>query len=141
MTIYPVPKPKRRKVKAVSRLKKSRIKKYNAKRKGHLFPRGVDEARRAWIRRQPCHVLGLRTGAHVEWEGHLYHVCVVPAHVKSRGSSGIDRGNMIPLASFLHDWQGQIGWSAFEKRAMKVPRKQVALAYEARYVKECEPCP
>lgn len=111
------------------------------RRKGHAFPKNVDEARRDFIRAQPCSTTGRLTGEWItreEWMAQTlpkwWRCHVVVAHVKSRGSGGKDRGNMIPLDSRIHDWQGQIGWPAFERRQSWKSRFEIAATFERRYV-------
>jgi hypothetical protein len=136
-----VPKPPRRTPKAPKPLKRTRVKPYNARRGGHAFPRNVDEARRDFIRAQPCAVTGRFTGEWIKrerWMAQTLPVAwkcfVVVAHVKSRGSGGKDQGNMIPLDSRLHDWQGQIGWPTFQRRNNWQSRFEIAAEFERRYV-------
>lgn len=113
--------------------------KRSAKSKGHLFygPKYVDEARREWIRQQDCHVMGVPTGAvYLQAGRYVRTIAVVVAHVKSRGSSGRDKGNMIPLDAKLHDEQGVIGWPAFCRKYGIEDRRAVAAEYERRYQAE-----
>ena|SRR5258706_4173656 len=145
--IHPVPKPKSKPKGRVS-LKHGkplqrgvRIKQRNAKRGGHMFPKNVDEARRDFIRAQPCAVTGRITGEWIKREDWMAQTLpkwwkchVVPAHVKSRGSGGKDQGNMIPLDSRIHDWQGQIGWPALQRRVSWMSRFEIAATFEQRYV-------
>ena len=145
--LRPVPKPKpRKKVRGGKRgaptgRPRTLLKKFNAKRGGNAFPKNVDEARREFIRAQPCAVTGLFTGEWITREAWMAQTLpkwwkcrVVPAHVKSRGSGGKDQGNMIPLDSRLHDWQGQIGWPAFQRRNSWQSRFEIAAEFERRYV-------
>jgi len=150
--IYPVPKPKKvvRGKRGAStgrprtRLKRSRFKKNGPRTQksgGHLFAGNVDEARREFIRKQPCAVTGARTGEWIRRESWMpetlpvgWRATVVCAHIKSRGASGKDQGNMIPLDSRLHDWQGQIGWLAFQRRNCWQSRFEIAAEFERRYV-------
>ena len=142
--IYPAPKPKkvaRGKRGAPTGRPRTRLKNRNAKRKGHAFPKNVDEARREFIRAQPCAVTGRVTGEWIKREDWMaqtlpkwWKCFVVPAHVKSRGSGGKDQGNMIPLDSRIHDWQGQLGWPAFQRRISWMSRFEVAATFERRYV-------
>lgn len=111
------------------------------RRKGHMFPGNVDEARREFIRAQPCAVTGRMTGEWIKREDWMAQTLpkwwkchVVPAHVKSRGSGGKDQGNMIPLDSRIHDWQGQISWPAFQRRVSWMSRFEIAATFEQRYI-------
>lgn len=52
-------------------------------------------------RRSPCLVCGKRPSD--------------PAHVRSRGAGGRDRGNVIPLCRDHHREQHQHGWAALER--------------------------
>ena len=142
--IYPVPKPKkvvRGKRGAPTGRPRTRLKRVNKRRGGHMFPKNVDEARREFIRAQPCAVTGARTGEWIRRESWMpetlpvgWRATVVCAHVKSRGSGGKDQGNMIPLDSRLHDWQGQIGWPAFQRRNCWQSRFEIAAEFERWYV-------
>jgi hypothetical protein len=119
------------------------MKTHNAKRKGHAFPKNVDEARRDFIRARPCLATGKRTGQLVYFDptwmprtwlkASPWRCYVVCAHVKSRGSGGKDVANMVPLDSRIHDWQGVIGWPEFERRLRLIPRAEIAARYEKGY--------
>ena len=75
------------------------------------FPKGVDEAYRAWIREQPCCVpLCVETvirRAVGTWHGSE------AAHVRSRGAGGADDGNLLPLCHTHHCEQHRIGIKSF----------------------------
>jgi hypothetical protein len=133
-----VPKPPKR-----VKEKRARMKACNPKRQGHLFPKNVDEARRDFIRRQACAVTGRVTGEWVPREPwmpktlpEMWRCFVVCAHVKSRGSGGADKANMIPLDSRIHDWQGLIGWKALVKKLKLEAPAEIAAEYERRYLLE-----
>lgn len=93
----------------------TRIKAKNAKRKGHRFPKPVCEPLREFVRSLPC-VLA-RRGA---WRPALIwssrFACegrTECAHLKSRGSGGADRENMIPLCTRHHAMQHATGAKSF----------------------------
>ena len=130
--LHAVPKPGR--AKRVRRpMKKSRMKSYNAKRKGHKFPKNVDELYRVWVRMLPCAVY-LASGRACEswWRVHA-------AHIKSRGAGGPDRQNLVPLCAAHHALQHDIGIRSFQKR-YGVDLKKIAHALTEQYERECEPC-
>jgi hypothetical protein len=62
------------------------------------------------------------------------------AHVKTRGSGGADRNNVVPLCRWHHVAQHNMGIRSFEKW-WRVNLKEIAHRLTAEYVKECEPCP
>lgn len=104
------------------------MKRYNAKRKGHAFPKNVDLDYRAWIGRLPCilRVAGC-------WSDFLGTVIDV-AHVKSRGAGGADRNNLVPLCHFHHMQQHYLGIRSFQARYgmdLKVIARQLTTVYEA----------
>jgi hypothetical protein len=113
---------KRRKPLARSgRLRRTQIKakgKRTTKSGGHLFPKLVDEAYRAWIRGQPCvlrhRLRQVRVG---EWLD--YHHCasaVQACHVKSRGTGGQDQANLYPGCALAHAQQHAWGIATFQTR-------------------------
>lgn len=142
--LKPCPKPASR-VKAKpprTRLKRSRMKcngpmkKFNAKRGGHAFPKNVDEDYREWIRALPCILSGkmIAHGQHICWGA--VQVC----HVKTRGAGGPDRKNCVPMCASAHDQQHVIGIREFEQRwgvSLKTIARQLTEIYEA----EKFPCP
>lgn len=144
--IHAVPKPAKRgpKARAPQGLKRAAMRKTSVRSKksgGHLFYKTVDEDRRAFIQGCRCAVTGAATGEWIRRESWMPKtlpvgwVCfVVCAHVKARGAAGPDVGNMIPLDSRMHEWQGQIGWPAFERRLKLEPRQDIAAEYERRYL-------
>jgi len=138
VTIYPVPKPVREKVRSRSSLRqKKRMRKINKKRGGHAFPKNVDEARRDFIRAQPCILsgrMGKAFGPDSYWFTAIHHcfAAVRACHVKSRGAGGKDVGNMYPGCDSAHDEQHRIGIPAFEKR-WGVNLKEIAQRLEAEY--------
>lgn len=108
-----------------------------------MFPKNVDEARRDFIRQQACAATGRVTGEWIKRESWMpmtfpkwWRCHVVVAHVKSRGSGGVDRANMIPLDSWIHDWQGLIGWKALVKKLKLEAPAEIAAEYERRYLLE-----
>lgn len=90
---------------------RSRIKarsKRSAKSGGHLFPNGVDQARRAFVRTfpcAPCLAAGLRQQTRT-----------LACHLKSRGASGVDAGNLWPGCNAHHQEQHVTGIVTFQKR-------------------------
>jgi hypothetical protein len=123
--LRPAPKPKARAKKVCRPMKKSRMKSYNAKRKGSAFPKRRNPEYCAWIREQPC-ILSGRKRAEIPGEliGHAWHptFCgfiggpVQVCHVKTRGAGGNDLGNVLPMCAGAHDEQHCIGIPAFQKR-------------------------
>ena len=115
--LHAVPKPGR--AKRVRRpMKKSRMKSYNAKRKGHKFPKRRDPDYCAWIRVQPCELARRFCLVTAPAYGN-YHDCIGPVqvcHVKTRGAGGDDVGNVVPMCAGAHDEQHRIGIRAFQKR-------------------------
>lgn len=97
-------------LKRSGRLRRTRLKakgKRTKKSHGHLFPKAVDEAYRAFVRLQAC-VLSAR-----------HHVCegdVQACHVKSRGASGHDHANMYPGCAVAHAQQHVWGIRTFQAR-------------------------
>lgn len=87
---------------------KKRMKRYNAKRGGHKFPKLVDEARRAFVRTFPCAPC-LSTGATQETPTQA-------CHLKSRGAGGPDAGNLWPGCARHHIEQHVDGVVTFQKR-------------------------
>jgi hypothetical protein len=75
--------------------RKTRVKARNAKRGGHRFPHNVDEAYRDYIRALPC------VARSIAYRTHCFGR-VVCAHLKTRGSGGLDRGNTVPLCVRHH---------------------------------------
>ncbi len=108
------------------------------RRKGHLFPKNVDEPYRDWIRSLPCLLAG-KVGPYATGP----HVCVSPVqvcHVKSRGAGGSDRQNCVPMCASAHDQQHGIGIREFEQRwgvSLTAIARQLTAVYEA----EKFPCP
>lgn len=106
-------------------------------RKGQpRFKQGRDPDYLAWIRTQPCWCVkrGLWDG-----ERHInHHACshdVEPAHIKSRGAGGPDRGNVLPLCRSTHGYQHNVGlktWAA-NYHATVDDLKEAARELDARY--------
>jgi hypothetical protein len=151
--IYPVPKPKarvsqpRKGLQRTKSLKRTKMRcgAGSKRRKGHMFPGHVDEARRAFIRSQRCAITGAATGEPIFYESWMpkpwrimcpWKSYVVCAHVKSRGSGGVDQSNMVPLDARIHDWQGVIGWRALVKKLKLDAPAEIAAEYERRYLLE-----
>jgi len=85
----------------------------NKKSGGHLFPAGVDEDYREWVRARSCVVRG-----HSSEKYHAEHVCqgaIQVCHVKSRGSGGVDAGNVVSMCWRAHFQQGLLGIRAFQQ--------------------------
>src|SRR5262245_25234872 len=109
---------------------------------GHLFPKLVDETFRDWIRTKPCVLRGRMRSTH--WTAFglvtknavvVTHECVGrvrACHVKSRGSSGPDAGNLYPGCDAAHDEQGRIGLTSFERR-WNLNLREIAANYALTY--------
>lgn len=52
-----------------------------------------------------------------------------PAHVRSRGAGGKDRGNVVPLCRRCHDLQHQSGWQALDTAGCRWIRTQAVEDY------------
>lgn len=137
--IYPVPKPQREPKRPKPPKKGQRAKRTG----GHAFPALVSKSRRAFIKRQRCIATGVRTGDWViakDWmPGTLKSLCpykalIVPAHIKSRGSSGPDVANMVPLEFQLHNLLGTKGEGWLVKACRLMPLKEVAADFEERFL-------
>src|SRR6266550_7687589 len=136
----PKPKPKTRKVSRGLR-QHTRLKKINAKRGGHAFPRNVDEPYREWIRALPCRLANAPMWAPGAALPSARAVCPVgdwgvidAAHVKSRGAGGKDRANLVPLCHWHHMEQHDLGIRTFQCRYgidLKVIARQLTEVYEA----------
>jgi hypothetical protein len=88
------------------------------------FPKTVDLPYRAWICSLPCLI---RRKHHCQGRPNRRHV--EPAHVKTWGSSGQDRGNLVPLCPAAHDEQ--------EGRTRELEERYgVDLKYEAERLAE-----
>jgi hypothetical protein len=88
--------------------------KRNAKRKGHRFPKNVDEPYREFIRGLSCSA----DESFLPWFcRHLGSIdckgAVECAHVKTRGAGGKDRGNCVPLCTAHHRQQHDVGIKTF----------------------------
>ena len=128
-----VPKPEGRGKRPPHPLKRAKMKTRSVRTKksgGHLFPKGVDEGLREWIRALPCCVNA--------WGHNMWGVIEV-AHVKSRGAGGVDRANVVPLCTYHHSEQHALGMRSFEKR-YGVNLKAIAHALTAQYEAEKFPC-
>jgi hypothetical protein len=79
----------------------------NKRRKGHRFPKGVDEGFREHVRGLPCLLAGLTSPP-----------CAGPTepdHVTTRGAGGADRENLTPLCSYHHGLRHTMGVRSFQK--------------------------
>jgi len=122
------PKPKKSRRAKPKGLKRSRMKRYNAKRGGHAFPKNVDEAYRAWIRGRQC----LIAGRAPRWVS-LHNRCegvTQAAHVRSRGAGGVDHQNLLPLCALHHHEQHEIGKLSFEARYVLSLRDEAELLWK-----------
>lgn len=102
-------------------------------KKGGRFPKRRDPAFIAWIKMQPCTVTRVLTGWYIIGSGQLTEIArIEAAHLKTRGSGGYDRGNVVPLHWRLHrEQEGRT--AAFEKRYrvdLKVEAERLARLYE-----------
>lgn len=120
--LRPVPKPLKRKPKQPKRMKAR-----NSKRKGHAFPKNVNEPYREWIRGLPCAVK-------FQWQQEQWqHFGEVQAcHIHSRGAGGPDRANMVPLCRDHHAHQHGLGIRSFGQ-TYGVNLKEIAAALWVRY--------
>ena len=136
--LRPAPKPKSvrgKPRKGRAPLKKVRLKARNAKRGGHMFPKNVDEGLRDWIRGLRCILDGWGVKVWTRPGTGTTHMCWGSSqvcHIKSRGTGGPDRNNVVPMCAYAHDEQHRIGIPAFEKR-WGVNLKEVAHALTAQY--------
>ena len=114
--LHPVPKP-RKKVAPTGR-PRTRLKRVNRKRGGHMFPKNVSEERREHIRGLPCVLSGRwsRATPHAIQRTHVCIGTVRACHLKSRGSGGKDAGNMWPGCDGAHEQQHRLGIPAFEAK-------------------------
>jgi len=95
-TFRPVPKPaKREKAPRPPKVRK-RVKQGP--------PKTRDRAYLDWIKTQPCAV-GYTFGRGTHCGYFPGRPCMEPAHVKTKGSGGADRGNTVPLCPLHHDEQ------------------------------------
>ena len=147
MTIYPVPKPvpvaeKDRPPRQKNRkpLKRTRLKSRGSRTKksgGHLFPRNVDLAYRAFIRTLPC-ILAGRMGRVFGPDSYWFteiHLCTSRTrccHLRARGAGGPDVGNTWPGCDAAHDEQHRIGIPAFQKR-WNLKLEHIAAGLALRY--------
>jgi hypothetical protein len=124
-------------------LKRTRMKSRGPRTKksgGALFPKGVDEPYREWIRALPC-ILAGRTAQVESWP--MEHRCLEPiqsCHVKSRGAGGGDRNNLYPGCVVAHHQQHLVGIRSFE-HCWDVSLKTIARQLTAVYEAEHFPCP
>jgi hypothetical protein len=107
------------------------VKKINAKRHGHRFPKNVNQPLRVSVAGLPC----ILDGA-VDRDG-IRHVChwggVMVCHYKTRGSGGPDDDNVFPGCLWVHNEQEgrtkefEYGWQI---RLKAFCRKVTAAFYE-----------
>ncbi len=144
--IHPVPKPRRRASRAPKGLTRSRMKPYNAKRKGSAFPKQRDAKYRRWIRTEnECLVRGC--SIRVQFSDHdrpfpVYgyeHRCwgsMTPAHVGKHQAKGApDFGAIVPLCKAAHQFydERREDW----ERVTRYSEKDMASAasgYALKYV-------
>lgn len=116
--MFPCPKPERRPPKERKPMKRTRMKQYNAKRKGSAFPKHKNPAFRRWLRTEnECllahRYLTKRFSMHdIELMLRRFvHVCwgpIDPAHVGQKQSQGAaDVGHCVPLCRAAHDFYDQ----------------------------------
>jgi hypothetical protein len=89
----------------------------------------VDRDLREWIKTLPC-VIGVKLGT--------FRHCSRgrdPHHVKSRGSSGPDHGNLVPLCRTHHDEHDYMGCESFPA-FYGVDLKAIAQDLYSRYQQE-----
>ena len=145
MSPQPWPKPPaKREPRERKKLKRVRVKAYNAKRKGSKFPKRRDTAYTDWVRAQPC-IIRRRHGWDWDWDEAWrdFHRCcgdVQVCHIRTRGAGGMDRDNVVPMCALAHDQQHALGIPAFEIR-WGVDLKDIAHRLTAQYEAEKFPCP
>lgn len=137
--IYPAPKPRKSPKRKPKPMKRTRMKKFNANRGGHKFPKGVDEGLREFVRGLPCIVEG-RIAQGLSWHPHICWGVVQVCHVKTRGAGGEDRNNTFPACAGAHHMQHLVGIPEFE-RLWGVELKKIAQRVTAEYEKAKFPCP
>lgn len=128
-TFRPVPKP-------APREKKPRPPKVR-KRVKQGPPKVQDRAYLDWIKTRPCLVIA--SGRECRGTRCCFQVGrrIEPAHVKTRGSGGADRGNVVPLCPQHHDEQ-EGDTEGFEK-VYGVSLKLAAAELLVEYIKAGEP--
>lgn len=94
---------------------------------GHLFPRSVDAARRAFVRTFPCAPC-LASGA-------TQRTKTQACHLKSRGAGGPDAGNLWPGCERHHIEQHTDGLATFQRR-YRLNLARICERIEASYVKQ-----
>lgn len=86
----------------------TRMARRNARRKGHRFPKLVNEAFREYVRGLPCVLRGHPAG-------HVCHGLVECCHVKTRGAGGADAANCFPACRAAHFTQHDLGIKSFQR--------------------------
>jgi len=86
-----------------------------------------DEDYKNWIRGQICAVI-----AHSRSPDYRCQLHTEPDHVRTRGASGADRQNLVPLCVYHHRQRHDIGIRTFEARH-GINLVELALEYDARY--------
>ncbi len=82
----------------------------------------INDRLREWIRQQPCLICQKAPSD--------------PHHVKSRGSGGIDKGNLIPLCREHHSKIHNVGRLSFEN-IYKLKLEDYARRYQRKFDSEC----
>lgn len=114
------------------------VRKVNRTRKAKQFQRDFGGAKYVdFLHLQRCAVSGFRMG---EWNPNRHgpHViCIVAAHMKSRGAGG-HADDLIPLDAVLHAEQHAIGMRAFARKygTTVTALRAHAKALRARFLKE-----
>lgn len=128
MTACPKPtKARKRKPKPMQRTRPKARGKRTKKSGGHLFPNSVDEARRAFVRTFPC--------APCLAAGLTQQTRTLACHLKSRGASGVDAGNLWPGCNAHHQEQHVTGIVTFQKR-YRINLARIAERVEYQYQRE-----
>lgn len=96
-TFNPAPKPVAKEKPAKPTRRRKAVRRINHERQA----RTRDRAYLDWVKTQNCVVLG-RVGICAWW---VERPDTEPAHIKTKGSGGADRGNVVPLCPLHHSEQ------------------------------------
>jgi hypothetical protein len=112
------------------------VPKPNPKKQRKRFASLRDPEYAAWIRTQPCILIGHDWWEHSRGEYHGTSNCEITVkeacHVRSRGAAGGDHGNVVPMCARMHDQQYILGIRFFQAR-WKVDLKVEAQRLWERY--------
>ena len=132
----PVPKPRKRAKAKPKGLKRSPMKRYNAKRRGRLFGAACrDDTYTAWMRKRwlcaICAATGETQTSRTEVE-----------HWVARSHGGRDRGDTFPTCARHRELRhGSPQVFAALLRRLHLSGRRLCAWYEAQYGAEFEPCP